>query len=123
MSVQPYHLLLILGMALVTYLPRALPLVLLSSRRLNPGIERWLRLIPPAVLAALLAPELFLVQSGAGGGSGVEAGPEIFVSPQNIMLLAAIPSFLVAWFGKSFFGTVITGMAAVALGRYFFNCL
>lgn len=102
-------------MAAVTYLPRALPLVLLSTRGLNPAIERWLRLIPPAVLAALLAPELLLTST--------PAGPELFAAQGNILLLAAIPSFLVAWFKKSFFGTVITGMAAVALGRYFFTYL
>lgn len=103
---------LIIGMALVTYLPRALPLMLLSSRRLNPGIERWLRLIPPAVLAALLAPELLLTKSGAGA--------KLFISTDNILLLAAIPSFLVAWCTKSFFGTVMVGMAAVAIGRCLF---
>lgn len=111
MSLNSYHIMLILGMAVVTYLPRALPLVMLSSRSLNPLIERWLRLIPPAVLSALLAPELLLSKG--------EEGTQLFISPDNIMLLAAIPSFLVAWRTKSFFGTVITGMGAVALGRYF----
>ena len=112
MSLTTYNIMLILGMAVVTYLPRALPLMLLSSRALNPLIERWLRLIPPAVLSALLAPELLLGKS--------EAGVRLFISPDNIMLLAALPSFLVAWFTRSFFGTVITGMGAVALGRYLF---
>lgn len=106
---------LILGMAVVTYLPRALPLVLLSSRALNPLIERWLRLIPPAVLSALLAPELLLTKT--------ESGTRLFISADNILLLAALPSFLVAWRTKSFFGTVITGMGAVALGRYLFSHL
>lgn len=115
MSLSMQNLALILGMALVTYLSRALPLVLLSSRALHPMIERWLRLIPPAVLAALLAPELLFAHS--------EAGARLFISLDNITLLAAIPSFMVMWFTKSFFGTVITGMGAVALGRYFFNYL
>lgn len=115
MSLNAYNVLLILGMAVVTYLPRALPLVLLSSRALNPLIERWLRLIPPAVLAALLAPELLLDKDADG--------VRLFVSPDNVLLLAAIPSFLVAWFTRSFFGTVITGMGAVALGRYLVNHL
>lgn len=102
-------------MAIVTYIPRALPLVLLSSRALNPLIERWLRLIPPAVLSALLVPELLLGKT--------ESGVKLFISPDNTMLLAALPSFLVAWLTRSFFGTVITGMGAVALGRYLFSHL
>ncbi|MBW2683676.1 MAG: AzlD domain-containing protein, partial [Deltaproteobacteria bacterium] len=36
-------------------------------------------------------------------------------------LLAAIPTFLVAWRFKSFFGTVAAGMGLVALGRFFFS--
>lgn len=115
MNISPSNILLILGMALVTYLPRALPLMLLSSRSLNPVIERWLRLIPPAVLAALLAPELLLVKGEAGAG--------LFISWHNVMLMAAIPSFLVAWLSRSFLGTVLTGMLCVALARYFFNLL
>ena len=115
MSLNSYNLLLILGMALVTYIPRAFPLMLLSSRSLNPIIERWLRLIPPAVLAALLAPELLLQQS--------EGGASLNIALDNIILMATIPSFLVAWFTKSFFGTVILGMAAVAFGRYIVNYL
>ncbi len=115
MGITTANILLIIGMALVTYIPRALPLMLLSQRRLNPVIERWLKLIPPAVLAALLAPELLLrTQSGV---------PSLFISPHNVMLMAALPCFLVAWFTRSFMGTVLTGMACVALLRYFFNFL
>lgn len=106
------HLLLILGMALVTYIPRAAPLLFLSSRKLNPDFMRWLEMVPPAVLAALLAPEL-LLQNG-------EAGEKLlFLSSQNVFLLACPPTFLVGWLSGSFFGTVAFGMGAVALLRYF----
>jgi branched-subunit amino acid transport protein len=112
MTLAPDTLALILGMALVTYAPRALPLLLLSSRDLNPSMERWLSLIPPAVLAALLAPELLLDKNAEGA--------RLFVAPENIMLLAALPAFLVAWSTRSFMGTVLTGIAAVACGRWLF---
>ena len=106
------QLLLILGMAVVTYIPRAAPLMLLSSRELNPMLMRWLEMVPPAVLAALLAPEL-LTRTGLSGGK------ELFFSMDNVFLLAAAPTFLVGWLSKSFFGTVAVGMGAVALLRYF----
>lgn len=104
------HLLLILGMALVTYLPRVLPLVMLSSRDLNPLLIRWLEMVPPAVLAALLAQELFLKKAPGGGKA-------LFLSLDNIYLLAFAPTLLVGWFSRSFFGTVAVGMISVALLR------
>jgi branched-subunit amino acid transport protein len=96
----------ICGMGAVTYLPRLLPMLLLSSRSLSPWITRWLGFVPATVLAALLVPEL-LCRDG-----------ELALNLDNSFLLAAIPTFLVAWQFKSFFGTVATGMALIALGRY-----
>ena len=105
------YLMLIAGMALVTYLPRIAPLLLFSSRTLHPAIMRWLAMIPPAVLAALLAPELLL--------HTVDEKKQLFLSMDNIFLLAALPTVLVGWLSKSFFGTVAAGMGCVALLRFF----
>lgn len=104
--------LLIFGMAVVTYIPRVAPLLLLSSRELNPHFMRWLEMVPAAVLAALLAPEL-LLQSSPDGGK------HLFLAADNVFLPAAAVTFLVGWFGKNFFVTVAVGMGAVALLRYF----
>lgn len=104
------QLLLIFGMAAVTYLPRVLPLWFLSSRNLHPAFMRWLEMIPPAVLAALLAPSLFLTKDAHGGQA-------FFFSFENLYLLTAIPTFLVAWKTKSFLGTVAAGMGCLALFR------
>ena len=104
------YFLLILGMAVVTYIPRVAPLLLLSSRNLNPLLMRWLEMVPPAVLAALLAPEL-LLRSESGG-------KVLFLNMNNFFLLAALPTFVVGWITRSFFGTVAFGMGMVALLRY-----
>ena len=112
----PEQAFLILGMALVTYLPRALPLLLLSSRNLSPLLMRWLEMVPPAVLAALLVPELLL-----------ESGPEdeklltdqIFVQDDpGLFLMAALPTFVVGKISNSFFGTVAFGMGLLAFLRW-----
>ena len=95
----------ILGMAAVTYLPRLLPAWFLSSRRLSPSVERWLSYVPSAVLAALLAPSLFLDDAS------------LHISAENTFLLASIPTFFVAIKTGSFFGTVAAGMASVAVLR------
>ena len=97
------------GMTLVTLAPRVLPIWFLSGRGLPEGVKRWLALIAPAILAALLVPELLLSQ-GEGGAS-------LFLSPQNHALLAAIPAGIVAWRTRSLFGTVAAGIVCAALLR------
>jgi len=97
----------ILGMTLVTYLPRLAPVWFLSSRSLPPLVRRWLRLVPVAVLSALLFPSL-LMQAG-----------QFNTRLDNLYLLAAVPAALVAWRTRSLFGAVLTGMVLVVAGRYF----
>lgn len=96
----------ILGMLLVTYLPRVLPIWLLSSKRLPPLIVAWLRYVPVAVLAAMLFPAL-VIQEG-----------HIRFSPDNFFFWAAFPTLFVAWKTRSFFGAVIVGIGTVAIARY-----
>lgn len=96
----------ILGMALVTYLPRLLPVWLLSSRTLPPLVIAWLRYVPVAVMAAMLLPSLVVREQQLDLGVG------------NLFFWAAIPTILVAWKTRSFFGTVIVGMGLVALARW-----
>jgi len=95
----------ILGMGVVTYLPRLLPTWLLSSRDLPRWLVVWLRNVPVAVLAAMLFPAI-ATRSG-----------ELHVSVDNLFLLAAFPTLLVAWRTRSLFGSVITGIVVVALAR------
>jgi len=102
---QTNLLITLLGMALVTYLPRLLPAWFLRARSLPPFLAAWLRYIPAAILSALLLPTL-LVENG-----------QLNLSGQNLYLWAALPSALVAWKRKSLFLTVLTGMAVVALIR------
>jgi branched-subunit amino acid transport protein len=102
----------IVGMGVVTYLPRLLPLLLLSRRReaggtLSPLFEAWLRYVPPAVLAAMLLPALLV----ADGQIALEPDTGI------VYLCAAVPTLLVARKTRSLIGPVLVGVAMVALGR------
>jgi branched-subunit amino acid transport protein len=97
----------IAGMMLVTFLPRVLPILLLSGRKIPNIVKRWLSLIAPAVLSALLLPELLIDR-----GSQIPS-----LSFYNLYLFAALPTFLVAWKAKSLFGAVAIGIATVALVR------
>ena len=97
----------ILGMGMVTYLPRLLPVLLLSSKKLPPLVIAWLRFIPVAVLAAMLLPSLV-----------VNDATQLDFSSSNLFFWAAIPTFLVAWKTRSLFDSVIVGMVVVSLARY-----
>ncbi|GIM48123.1 branched-chain amino acid transporter [Collibacillus ludicampi] len=64
--------LLVIGMGLVTYLPRMLPMVLLQHVRFPPFLNRFFQLIPFAALGALIFPGILsstgsIASSIAGG--------------------------------------------------------
>jgi branched-subunit amino acid transport protein len=52
------YLILVVGMGLVTYIPRWFPILFLSRRQLPQWFSEWLDLIPVAILSALVFPEL-----------------------------------------------------------------
>ena len=52
-------LLLFLGMTVVTYIPRMLPVLLLGRVRLGPKTEKFLKLIPYTAMSALVFPGVF----------------------------------------------------------------
>jgi branched-subunit amino acid transport protein len=105
---MPEIALLIFFMAAVTYLPRLLPILLLSRRTLPGAIQRWLSYVPVAVLAALLAPALF-----------APVGQLNLSVTENPAFWVSIPVFAVAFITRNLFVTVIVGMALIALFRYF----
>jgi branched-subunit amino acid transport protein len=97
MDLQPY-LIVLLGMGLVTFVPRWLPLYFLSNRQLPGRLVRWLDLIPVAILSALLAPEL------------ITNGTPRHLALWRPELLVAVPTFLFALKSRSLGGTVVVGM-------------
>ncbi|MBQ8333272.1 MAG: AzlD domain-containing protein [Clostridia bacterium] len=55
------YALLILGMTLVTYLPRAVPAILVNRVKFSGKTEKFLKLIPYTAMAALIFPGVFTV--------------------------------------------------------------
>jgi len=103
MEIRADILLIALGGAFVTLLPRVVPLVLLSRTELPRWLRIWLGYVPVSILAALLAGEL-LVSRGqlefpAGG------------------LIAVVPAFVVAARFRSIIGAVLAGVATMAVLR------
>ena len=93
------YLLVVIGMGLVTYIPRYLPLFFLAQKELPRWLIEWLDMIPAAILSALVFSELFL--------SGSLRHLEL-ISAKS---LAAIPTLFVALKTRSLGWTVIFGMA------------
>ena len=89
---------LIFGMALVTFLSRCLPMVLLSRCSIPEKIRSGLDYMPVGILSGIVFPILFSGETGALG-----------VQPQ--VLLSAIPIFFFSWKARSAWGSVILGMA------------
>lgn len=95
-------LLIILLMAVVTYLPRVLPLVTLGESLERDAVKKWLSLIPSAILSSLLVSSVLIKDS------------EIFLSG-NIQLLAIIPTVMVAVKTRSLVITVLAGILFYSL--------
>lgn len=96
----------LIGMAVVTYLPRLMPLILLVGKKIPEPVLLWLQHVPPAVLAAMLLPTLIIRKES------------ISLGMDNLFLFAAVPTLIVAIISKSLFIPVVIGMLLVILGRW-----
>ena len=56
-------LLIIFGMTAVTYIPRALPAVILDKLKFSAKVEKFLKLIPYTAMTALIFPGIFTVDT------------------------------------------------------------
>jgi branched-subunit amino acid transport protein len=92
------YIILLLGMGLVTYIPRWLPLFFLTRYRLSGFFVEWLELIPVSILSALLLPALI-----------TKGNPRVFEIFQPEMWVS-IPTVIFALWTRSLGGTVIAGM-------------
>jgi branched-subunit amino acid transport protein len=105
--------LLIVGMALVTFLVRYPVLALVGKIPLPERVFQALRYVPPAVLSAIIVPAVLLPD-----------GDSLLLGLENRRLVAALVAALVAWRTKNLLLTIIIGMAVLLLwGIIFPNAL
>ncbi len=90
--------LIIIGMGLVTFGIRLTPIVLLGRIEIPPLVQRALRFVPPAVLTAIIVPELLYRNN------------QVDVSLSNARLLAGLIAMVVAWRTKNALITIGVGM-------------
>lgn len=90
----------LLGMTLVTFLPRALPAVLMERLRFGPRFKKFLDLIPYTAMAALIVPGVFTVDTRPWiglVGAVAAAVPAWFKKPVMVSMLAAIAAEFVIY--------------------------
>ena len=90
-------LIVIAGMALVTYLPRILPFYLFSKMNLSKRMMLFLKCIPYTALGALILPDVFSAVEGNNAAS----------------LIGAVTAVVLTYLFKNMIVTVIGAIAAV----------
>lgn len=96
-------LLLIGGMALMTFITRFASIGLFRKTGFPTWLDRWLKHIPTAILTALIVPSLLLPQG------------ELFISFHNHYLVAGIISAVIAYRSHNIVVTLSVGMATMFL--------
>ena len=100
-------LVLLLG-GLITFGIRFSFIYLFGRFHIPETVRRALHYVPPAVLSAIVFPELFL-------HDGV-----LDVSLENFRLLAGLAAVAVAWFSRNTLVTFLAGMAILLLLQWLF---
>jgi len=99
-------LVMVLG-GLITFGMRFSLIYLFGRFQVPETMRRALHYVPPAVLSAIIFPELFL-RNGS-----------LDITMANTRLLAGLIAMLVAWFSKNTLITIVAGMIALFLLQYF----
>jgi branched-subunit amino acid transport protein len=93
--------LVIIGMGIITYGIRLSMIVLLEKIEIPDRLKQALRFVPPAVLSAIIFPEL------------LQPGGYLDISLGNERLLAGLLAIIVAWRTKNVLWTIAAGMAVL----------
>jgi branched-subunit amino acid transport protein len=96
-------IMMIIGMAAVTYIPRMLPFVLFRGKELPAFLQGVLKNVPYATLGALIFPGILFIQEDIWYG-----------------LLGAAAAFLAAYLGANVIVVVLGSIAVLSVYSYFF---
>jgi branched chain amino acid efflux pump len=99
-------LVLLLG-GLITFGMRFSLIYLFGRFHVPEALRKALHYVPPAVLSAIIFPELFIRNEALN------------LSLDNYRLMAGLVAILVAWFTKNILITILAGMLALFLLQFF----
>ncbi len=92
----------IIGMGLVTYIPRMLPFLLFQGKELPPFLQGVLKNVPYATLGALIFPAIFFIQKD-----------DIWYG-----VLGACAAFLVSFLGANVIVVVLSSIVVLTVYSY-----
>lgn len=104
MTIKMSMLILILGCAIVTFIPRVLPLIFVRRFRLPEVMLKWLTYIPICILTALMVENVILKSE------------DTFAIDWTVAF-ALVPTLLVALWTKSLAITVFIGVVTMSIIR------
>ncbi|MBB3907579.1 AzlD domain-containing protein [Anoxybacteroides rupiense] len=87
----------IIGMGMVTYIPRMLPLAVFHRVKLPPFLQGVLKNVPYAILGALIVPGIFLLDEDPWFG-----------------VLGFVSAVVVAWFGANIIIVVLASVLVLS---------
>lgn len=93
----------IIGMAIVTYIPRMIPLVVMNPEQIHPKLQGILKNVPYAILGALIFPAVFTVSDQIWFGT-----------------VGAIAAFLAAYLGASLIFVVLISIGVLSVISFLF---
>ena len=100
------ELLLLMGMAVVTFLPRYLPIAFSSRLQLPDVVVKALQFVPIAVLTVIIVQTSFF-QKG-----------QLQIDINNPFLWGLTAAIILAYIQKSMLVTIVIGMAVFGLAKY-----
>lgn len=103
MDISNQFIWLLLGVSVVTIIPRVLPMMLVSRFGMPESFSRFLRHVPIAVMTALLVQAILIEDE-----SMIPFG-------QNLNVVAFIPTLIAAIWTKSLLVTVVTGILSMMI--------
>lgn len=99
-------LLIILGCAVVTFIPRVIPFIVIRNIALPKVVVKWLSFIPVCIFTALIV-DSFIIQV-----------TKVLAIDWRV-LAAIIPTLFIALWTKSLSATVLIGIVCMASVRFF----
>ncbi|MBY6037916.1 AzlD domain-containing protein [Fictibacillus nanhaiensis] len=92
----------IIGMGLVTYIPRMLPLVLFYTNNLHPRVQGILKNVPFAILGALIFPGVLLINPESYLYGVIGAAAAIIAAWLNFNVIVVVLSSIFVLYGYTF---------------------
>ncbi|WP_010283481.1 AzlD domain-containing protein [Bacillus timonensis] len=95
-------LMIIIGMGIVTYIPRMLPFVVFNTVKLPPFLQNVLKNVPFAILGALIIPGVFMINEDIWFG-----------------VIGAAVAFFAAYLGANVIVVVLSSILALSIYSFF----